>query len=469
MEYKWTVLTVTTVGVLMAGLDARIVVVGLPIVAQQIHAGAEEVVWVGESYLLSSTICLLAIGRISDMFGRVKLYNMGFVIFTIGSLLSSISVNSHQLIAFRAIQGAGSAILTVVSSAIITDSSPKNELGTMLGINQTAFRLGSVSGLTLSGLILSIVDWRGLFYVNIPIGIFGTIWAHIRLREIAVKDSSKKMDWSGLILFSAGLTLILLAITYLAYGLSSFVESFVFLFAGSFLMLCFIKIESTKSSPLLDFRLFKIRLFAMANIAQLLNAVVVSSIPLLAAFYLQIGLGFSPLHAGLGIVPFEVPYLIVSLVGGRLSDKYSSRSLCTLGLIIVTVSLFFTATLSASTQYLQVALILAFLGIGNGLFTAPNLKAIMASVPANRAGIASAFRNTMFQIGFTASYGLVVLLLTFGIDYSSLSMLLQNIGPEPFISAARLNFLDGCRIAGLGLSAINAIAIVPSAVRGREK
>jgi MFS family permease len=178
MEYKWTTLTVTALGALMAGLDGRIVVIGLPSIARQLHAGAEEVVWITESYLLASTICLLFIGRISDIFGRVKVYNIGFVIFTVGSALSAISLNSYQLIGFRIIQGFGAAILVSNSSAIITDASPKNELGTMLGINQTSLRVGNVAGLTLSGLVLSIVDWRGLFYVNIPIGIIGTIWAH---------------------------------------------------------------------------------------------------------------------------------------------------------------------------------------------------------------------------------------------------------------------------------------------------
>ncbi len=468
MEYKWTALTVTAVGVLMAGVDGRIVVIGLPAIAQQLHAGAEEVVWVTQSYLLASTICLLFIGRISDIFGRIKLYNIGFVIFTVGSALAAISLNSYQLIGFRMVQGVGAGIITTISSTIITDASPRNELGTMLGINHVAYRVGNLAGLTLSGLILSIVDWRGLFYVNIPIGIFGTIWAHRRLREIAEKDVSKKMDWIGLGTFSSGLTLILLAITYLSYGLSSYVEGFVLLSIGAVLMLVFIKIEFIASSPILDFRLFKIRVFAMGNIAQLLNSLAWNGIILLLAFYMQIGLGYSSLHAGLGILPLDACYLIFSLVGGRLSDRYGTRTLCTSGLLIMTLSFFFMSTFGPVTPYAEVTLILAAVGIGNGLFTAPNLKAIMGSVPANRTGIASAFRNTMFIVGYTASYGLIIMLLTLGIPYNSLSMLLQNVEPESIVSLARLEFFNGFKIATLILAILEAVAIIPSAVRGQD-
>ncbi len=469
MEYKWTALTVTGVGVLMAGLDSRITVIGLPTIAQQLHVGAEEAVWITESYLLTSTICLLLIGRLSDIFGRVKLYNIGFVVFTVGSALSAVSLNAYQLIGFRIVEGVGAAILITNSSAVITDATPKNELGTMLGINQTMLRVGNIAGLTLSGLILSLVDWRGLFYVNIPIGIFGTIWAQRKLREIAAKDSSKKMDWVGLASFSVGLTLVLLAIDCLSYGLSSFVYGLAFLLLGCILLLVFVKIELSTSSPLLDFRLFKSRLFAMGNIAQLLNALVWNGIGLLLAFYLQIGLGYTPLQAGLGILPLDATYLVFSLVGGKLSDKYGSRFLCTVGLLMMALSFFFMSTFGPATHYAAIAFVLAVVGIGNGLFTPPNLKAIMESVPANRTGIASAFRNTMFNVGLTASYGLIVLLLTFGIPYDSFSLLLQQVQSESTISLARFEFFNGFRIATLILAIIDAIAIVPPAVRGQDK
>src|SRR5579872_3740217 len=170
MQYKWVALTVTTVGTLMAGIDTRIVIVGLPTVAQQLGANVEEVIWVSQAYLLASTIGLLLIGRVTDVVGRVKIYNIGFIIFTIGSALASVSFSPYELIGSRMVQGVGSAMLITNSAAILTDAAPRNELGTILGINQIAFRVGSIAGLTLSGIIISLASWRALFYINIPIG-----------------------------------------------------------------------------------------------------------------------------------------------------------------------------------------------------------------------------------------------------------------------------------------------------------
>jgi MFS family permease len=273
LDYKWTALTVTTVGTIMGGLDTRIVIVGLPTIAAQLHAATAELIWLTQAYILATTVFVLIFGRITDLFGRVKLYNMGFVVFTIGSFACSLAPDPYFLIASRVVQGVGSGMLTSSATAIITDASPKKELGTMLGINTSAFRMGNIAGLTLSGLIVSVTDWRGLFWVNIPIGIFGTIWAHQRLREISKQDPTKKMDWPGIFLFSSGLTLTLLAITYLSYGSVGTEEGVGFLIVGFTLLVIFARVESKVIAPLLDLRLFKILPFAMGNIAQILNSV----------------------------------------------------------------------------------------------------------------------------------------------------------------------------------------------------
>jgi MFS family permease len=176
LEYKWTVLTVTTVGVLMAGLDTRIVIIGLPQVAAALGADAEQAVWFTQSYVLFSTISLLLIGRATDIVGRVKIYTAGFAVFTLGSLLVSLSQSPIQVIIFRGLQGIGGAMLMTNSAALIVDATPKESLGLSIGINQIALRFGMMGGLTLSGVILAFLDWRALFYVNIPIGIFRTFW-----------------------------------------------------------------------------------------------------------------------------------------------------------------------------------------------------------------------------------------------------------------------------------------------------
>ena len=466
MEYKWTALTVTTVGTVMAGIDSRIVIVGLPTIAQQLQTGPVELIWITQSFLLASTVCLLFIGRLSDLFGRVKLYNYGFLIFTFGSFLCAISPNAYLLIGFRLLQGVGSGLILANSSAIVTDASPPKELGMMLGINNSALRAGAMAGLTLSGLILSVLDWRGLFYINIPIGIFGTIWAHIRLREISAKDVSKGMDWAGVVLFSSGLTLLLLSLSFLSYGTVGSLEGIGFLVVGAILIVIFVIMQTKIVNPLLDLKLFKIKLFAAGNLVQLLNTLVWSGTLILLSLYLQVGLGETPLQAGIGILPLEIIYIIFSLLGARLSDRYGSRILCTVGLSIFTGSLFLTSTLNASSNYSLVLVVLLLIGIGNGIFNAPNQSAIMGSVPFDRRGIAAAFRQTMFNSGSTCGSGLVILFITFAIPYNILSQLLQNTSIHEINLLARAEFLHGVQIAAVLFAIIEALAVFPSALRG---
>ena len=470
MKYKWTALTVTTVGATMGGIDTRIAIIGLPTIAAQLNAGAEEVVWITQAYLLSATIFLLVFGRIADIFGRVKLYNLGFIVFTVGSALCALSINPYMLIAFRLLQGTGASLLTANSAAIITDATPRNELGAMLGFNATAFRVGAMAGLTLSGLILSVVDWRGLFYVNIPIGIFGTIWAHYRLREIATTDTSRRMDWSGFILFSGGLTLLLLALTYLGYGLSaSLVEGSAFLAIGLALLIVFFKYESKSKSPLLDPRLFSIKTFAMGNIAQLLLGLAWAGVILLVPLYLQLGLGYSALQAGIAALPLEICYLFSTLASGRLSDRYDPRVLSILGLAVIVTGLAIVSTFGDGVLYALVALALSLIGVGSGFFTMPMSRAIMVSVSPVRRGVASAFMNTIFNVGFTASYGLVILLITLGIPYGAFSTLLENAQALPAGSIDRLEFLTGFRITAIVLALIVVATILPTAMMGGER
>ncbi len=453
----------------MAGINSRIVIIGLPTISSQLHASAVEAVWVTQAYVLASAIFLLLVGRVTDMFGRVKLYNYGFVIFTIGSALSSFSPNASSLIAFRAVQGLGAGILTSNSAALVTDSSPKNQLGLMLSINQMATRIGSVLGLTLSGLILTVTDWRGLFYVNIPIGIFGTVWAYIRLHDVSTRDKSRMVDWAGFAYFSAGLTLVLVSITFLSYGSGSYPVGFGLLAAGLILLGAFARNESRITSPLLDLRLFRIRLFAAGNMAQILNVVAWSGVLLLLAFYLQIGIGYSTFDAGVGVIPLEVSFMIFSITGGRLSDKYGSRTLCAIGLGVNTLAFAYLSTFGENTTYLQVLVGLIAIGFGNGMFLAPNMRAIMGSVPPDRRGIASAFRSTMNNVAWTLSYGLVILFMTSRITYGTLSGLLDGSISRIPGSIPNHEFLLGFKIAVLSLAIIDAVAIIPSIMRGKPQ
>ncbi len=450
----------------MAGVDTRIVIVGLPTIAKELGANVEAVIWVSQAYLLASTIGLLLIGRVTDLIGRVKIYNIGFAVFTVGSFFSSISFTAEELIASRVVQGVGAAMLITNSTAILTDATPKGELGTILGLNQIAFRAGSVAGLTLSGVILAITSWRALFYINIPIGIFGTLWAHFRLKELTKFTERRKIDWLGFFTFTISITMILLSITFLSYGLSDASIGAGLLVAGFILLLIFIREEGRVESPILDLRLFKIREFLGGNLAQLLNALAWSGSIIMLSFYLQLVLGMSALNAGLSLLPLEATYAVFGPISGRLSDKYGPRWFSTIGLLISSAAFFSLSLISLKTSYLQIALPLALLGIGNGMFVSPNISSIMGSVPQDRRGIASSFRVTVFNIGLTASSGIAILLITLGLPYSIFSSFLEGIAPSNVTATAMQGFVSGFRIAAFVFAVINTLAIIPSFLRG---
>lgn len=470
MQYKWVALSVTTVGVLMFGLDMRIVVVGLPVIAREMGVDIEGVIWISQAYLLASTLGLLLIGRVADLFGRVKLYKIGFAIFTIGSALSSISFSAAQLIVSRIVQGIGSSMMFVNSTAILTDAASKDDLGTLLGLNQIAVRIGGVLGLTLSGVILSLTDWRALFYINIPIGIFGTLWAHFRLREVSTRDEARKIDWAGFGIFAAGLAMILLAITFLSYGLSDTKIGIALAILGTVLMIVFVLIETRTDSPILDLRLLKIREFAGANIANFLNGLTWSGLLVMLSFYLQITQHMTPLQTGISILPFEATFLIVGLISGKLSDRYGTRVFSTAGLIATSLGMILLVfATNNSSSYFQIALALEAVGAGQGLFVAPIISSIMGSVPPDRRGIGSAFQSTLYNVSQTASQGLVILLITLGIPYGAFSSLANNLISQNLVGVATEEFVDGFKIAALVLALVNGIAIVPSLLRGGRK
>ena len=469
MKYQWVVLTVTTVGILMAGIDSRIVMIGLPQVASALGADVEQAIWFTQSYLLGTTIALLLIGRITDIIGRVKIYTLGFSIFTLGSALTSLSRNPLQFILFRAIQGLGAGMLFTNSLAIVVDATPKKQLGFALGVNQTAFRFGAMAGLTVSGLILSILDWRALFYLNVPIGIFGTIWAHRRLKEIAKLETGAKMDWFGFMTFSISILALMLALTYQAYGLSEERTVYCFFIISVITMVLFIVHEKKQSHPLLDFGLFRIREFTGGVIAQMLNAIAWGAMLLLVSLYFQLILDLSPLDAGIRILPFDIAFLICGVISGRLSDKYGHLPFTTLGLAFMSLSLYALSTLTETTSFFSIIVYLVTLGIGCGAFVSPNMSSIMSSVPPERRGIASALRATVFNVGFAISLNLAISIMTFTVPFSVATKILSSINRIGISHADKMLFMKALNNTYLWLAVINSAAISPSVLRGKGR
>jgi EmrB/QacA subfamily drug resistance transporter len=468
MQYKWTVLTVTTVGVLMSGIDGRIMIVGLPTVAAALRADAEQAIWFTQAYTIGSTVALLFIGRVSDMFGKVRIYAIGFTIFTVGSLLTAQSTSPDAFIAARIAQGLGSAALFANSAAIITDAFGSTELGTALGINQIAFRAGAMAGLTISGFILSVLAWPFLFYVNVPIGVFGTVWALRRLKEIRGHVEPPPMDWSGFLTFTVFITALLLALTYAAYG---FVSGWlaVLLFVVSIISLgLFVRIELDREHPLLDLKLLKIREFTGGIITGLLNSVAWGSFMLIISLYLQLVEGYSPFGAGIAILPFDAAFLALGPVSGRLSDRYGKRPFTTAGLVVISLALFLSGTLGASTPYTTLAAYLVVGGAGLGLFSSPNMSSVMGSVPAKRRAVASALRGTFFNVGYTISVNLVILVMTFNLPLSSITQIISSPTPTALTLSQRAAFDLGINHVYFVMGVVNLVAIVPNLLRGKR-
>ena len=469
MQYKWTVLTVTTVGVLMSGIDGRIMIVGLPTVAASLRASAEQAIWFTQAYTIGSTIALLFIGRVSDIFGKVKVYALGFTLFTMGSVLTALSTMPDAFIAARMAQGLGSAALFANSAAIITDTFPSNQLGVAMGVNQIGFRAGAMAGLTISGLILSVLAWPFLFYINVPIGIFGTVWALRRLKETGRPERLAPMDWQGFITFTVFVATLLLTLTFAAYG---FVDRSLVAVLGvvsACSLALFVRIELHKGSPMLDLGLLRIREFTGGIITQLLNAIAWGGFLLVFSLYLQLVLGYTAFQAGVGILPFDVTFLLVGPLSGRLSDKYGTRPFATAGLIVISLALLLTATAGISTPYTMIAVYLVIGGLGLGLFSSPNMSSIMGSVPDQRRSVASALRGTFFNIGYTLSLNFAILVMAFTLPLPEITQIISSLNVIGLPVAERIAFAGAIDHVYLVMAIINAVAIIPNLLRGERK
>ena len=461
VQYKWVALSNTTIGMLMASIDMTIVLIAMPSIFRGINidhfTSFQYLLWIMFGYSIVTATLLVTFGRLSDMFGRVKLYNLGFLIFTIGSILLFLTPNTGdagaiELIAFRIVQGVGAAFLFSNSGAIITDAFPVNERGKALGINQLAFLAGSLIGLVLGG-VLAVFDWRLVFLVSVPVGIIGTIWSYWKLKEQNIVRKKQKMDIWGNISFGAGLTLILIGITYglTPYGTSPMgwgnpwvVGS---LLSGAALLIAFPFIEKHVEQPLFNLSLFKNRQFATANIATFLSSisrggVMVMLVVLLQGIWLPLH-GYSydstPFWAGIFMLPMSIGIALTGPLSGWLSDKHGARVLATAGMIITGVGFLVFTLLPSNFEYLPFALILLFLGIGNGIFMSPNMASVMNSCPPEHRGAASGMRSTLQNCGQTISQAIFFAIIIISLNATlpvALSTAVSNTGASPQIASA---------------------------------
>jgi len=439
LEYKWVALSNTTLGGLMAAINATSLIIALPAIFRGINldpldpANFSLLLWVLMGYLLVTAVVVVTLGRVGDMFGRVRMYNLGFVVFTVASIglsatWSTGAAGAVEIIAMRMVQAVGGALLMANSAAILTDAFPSHQRGLALGVNQIAFQAGSFLGLILGG-VLAAVNWRWVFLLNVPVGIVGTIWAYLALRELGERHPAH-IDWAGNATFAAGLGLLLIGVTYgiAPYGTSAMGWGNPFVIgsitAGLALLAAFIAIERRVAAPMFNIELFRIRAFSAGNIAGLLSAVGLGGLQFLLIMWLQ-GIwlplhGYSfedtPLWAGIYMLPLTVGFVVAGPLSGWLSDRFGARPFATGGMLLAALSFVFLMALPADFSYPAFAAVILLNGVAFGMFASPNTAAIMNSVPAGYRGAASGMRATFQNTGMPLSIGVFFTLMIGGLS-----------------------------------------------------
>ena len=439
LPYKWVALSNTTLGGLMAAISATSLIIALPAIFRGIQldpldpANFSYLLWVLIGYMLVTAVVVVTLGRIGDLYGRVRIYNLGFVIFTLASIglsatWSTGTAGAVEIIVMRMVQAVGGAMLMANSAAILTDAFPSNERGMALGINQIAFQAGSFIGLILGG-VLAALDWRLVFLLNVPVGIVGTVWAYVALRELGERHSAR-IDWAGNATFAAGLGLLLIGVTYgiSPYGTSSmgWGNPFVIgaIVSGVALLTAFVVIELHVEAPMFNLHLFRIRAFAAGNLAGLLSAVGLGGLQFLLIMWLQgiwlplHGYTFeqTPLWAGIYMLPLTVGFVVAGPLSGWLSDRFGARPFATGGMLLAALSFALLTVLPADFAYPSFAFVILLNGVAFGMFASPNTAAIMNSVPAGYRGAASGMRATFQSTGMPLSIAVFFTLMIAGLS-----------------------------------------------------
>jgi EmrB/QacA subfamily drug resistance transporter len=467
MQYKWIVLSNTTLGTLMASLDTNIVLVALPTISRELKGTSFfDLLWILLGYQLVNGSLLVNFGRLSDMFGRVRLYTFGFALFTAASALSSLSQTGEQLIVFRLLQGVGSAFLFSNSGAIITDAFPEEERGKALGINQVSIVIGTLLGLVLGGVLTAAAGWQSIFYVNIPIGIFATVWSHYKLKELGTIRKGQKIDVIGNVTFAGGLATTLVAISLYAVSVIAFDPFVLLLGLGLLLIVAFVFTERRVKQPMLDFSLFKIRLFTAGTVASLMNALARGAVTLVLIFYLQgPSMHLDALQAGIFLIPLSVSIALLGPLSGYLSDKYGPRFFATSGLIVSSAGFLVLSTVGRTITFWQLAVPLSLVGAGIGLFQSPNRASVLNAAPAWARGIATGTTTTTFIAGASFSLGVAFFIMTKGVPIGDLQTIFVGgtaLSNAPWIGS----FINSIHEVYYLSTAFLLIGIIPSVLRG---
>jgi MFS family permease len=481
-HYKWTVLSNTTLGVLMATINASILLIALPDIFLGIQVNplapgnTSYLLWLIVGYMVVTAVLVVSFGRLGDMYGRVKMYNAGFLVFTVFSILLSVTWMHGTaavlwLVVMRILQGVGGAMLMGNSNAIITDMFPVDQRGLALGLNQVAGIAGSFIGLILGGL-LGPIDWRLVFVVSVPVGLFGTVWAYLRLHDTGIRQPAR-LDWFGNITFGVGLIAVLVGITYgiqpyhghtMGWSNPAVLAA---LLGGVAVLAVFCVVETVVEEPMFQLKLFRIRAFTAGNLASLLAALGRGGLMFILIIWLQ-GIwlpqhGYSfestPLWAGIYMLPLTAGFLIAGPVSGALSDRFGARSFATGGMLLSAATFVALMVLPVDFTYWEFAVILFLNGLGMGLFAAPNRAGIMNSLPANRRGVGAGMSTTFQNAAMVLSIGIFFSLIITGLARSLPQTLTSGLVAQgvPASAAARLAALPPVSVLFASLLGYNPI------------
>ncbi|MHC6179976.1 MFS transporter [Clostridium sp. JNZ X4-2] len=444
-SYKWIALSCTTIGALFSVLSASTLMIALPVIMKDLNSGIGIIMWTIMGYMFSLTILVPSIGRIADMFGRKKLYVSGFALFTVASLFCALSLNGVQLLIFRMIQSIGASFMIANSTAIIADAFPKGELGKALGVNSMVVSVAAVIGPILGGFLINF-GWRNIFYINIPIGIIGTIWAAVSLKEMKETSNHEEFDFRGTFTFTFGLFSLLLALTIGGFT-QWFSKSVIILFSIAILLIgSFTYIENHTKYPMLDMRLLKTRLLAFAYASTLLNGIARGAVTFLLIFYFEGDKGIDPITAGMLLSPFAIAMMAMSPISGWICDKYGSRILSSAGLFVSALGLIGFMKISTTSSMSTLIICMVITGIGSGMFFSPNTSAIMANVPADKRGIAAGVRTMFNNAGMVLSIAISMAIISSSISPGAMQALFVHSHVSS-ASIASTQFINGLRMA----------------------
>jgi MFS family permease len=484
-RYQWIALSNTTLGVLMVTINSSIVLIALPDIFRGIGINPLQpgntaiLLWMMMGFLVVTAVLVVSFGRLGDMFGRVRLFNLGFAIFAAFSILLSVSwlhgtAAGWYLIIMRIFQGVGGAMLLANSSAILTDAFPMNKRGMALGLNQVAGIAGSFIGLVLGGL-LGPESWRLVFLVSVPFGVGGTVWSYLKLRELGIRRPAR-LDWGGNVTFAAGLIAVLVGITYGIQPYGGHVMGWtsplvIALIGGGLVVLAaFCYIETRVAEPMFNLALFRIRPFTAGNIASLLSGLGRGGLMFILIIWLQgiylpmHGYNFvdTPLWAGIAMLPLTAGFLIAGPVSGWLSDRFGARAFATGGMVLAAASFGLLEILPVNFTYWQFAGVLLLNGVGMGLFASPNRAGIMNSLPADRRGVGSGMSTTFQNSAMVLSIGIFFSLIILGLSSTLPTSLLHGLTAQgvPVAAATTVSHLPPTSVMFAALLGYNPIQML---------